>query len=89
MGYSYIGYYCNIRFYYRRKTAYFAKTAHAHFHNGSLVGLSRLKIVRGTPISLLKLPWFFSTLKPFDSTAATISLVLVFPTLPVIPTKGS
>ena len=38
------------------------------------------------PISLLKLPAVFNTLYFCESTEAIISFVLVFPTLPVIPT---
>ena len=42
--------------------------------------------VRGTPISLLKFPSVFSTRYFSASTAAMNSLVLVLPTLPVMPT---
>ena len=44
------------------------------------------KIVTGTPISLLKLACVLCTLNLFDKTAATISLVVVLPLDPVIPT---
>ena len=47
-----------------------------------------LKMVRGSPTSLLKFPWVFNTLYFAPNVAAIISLVLVFPTLPVIPTTG-
>ena len=47
-----------------------------------------LKTVRGSPSSLLKFPWVFKVLYFRERTAAIISFVLVFPTLPVIPTTG-
>ena len=61
----------------------------------SLIPISRTAIsqssricstVSGSPTSLLKFPSVFRTRKPFDSTLATNSFVLVFPTLPVMPT---
>ena len=45
-----------------------------------------LKTVSGSPISLLKLPSVFNTLYFSDKTELIVSLVLVLPTLPVIPT---
>ena len=49
--------------------------------------LSRSR-VRGRPTSLLKLPSVLRTLNFSPSTAATMSFVVVLPTLPVTPTKG-
>ena len=47
---------------------------------------SSVKTVSGRPISLLKLPCVFFTLYFCARTDAIVSFVLVFPTLPVIPT---
>ena len=47
-----------------------------------------LLIVTGTPSCELKLFGVLNTLRS-ESASATISLVVVFPTLPVIPTSGS
>ena len=46
----------------------------------------KLNIVNGSPISLLLFPCVFKVLYFCDITFATMSLVLVFPTLPVTPT---
>ena len=52
------------------------------------VFLSNVKHVRGRPIRLLRLPGVFPTLNLSPRTLAIVSLALVFPTLPVIPTTG-
>ena len=49
---------------------------------------SRPSRVRGVPMSLLKFSGVFSTRSFAPSTAASISLVVVFPTLPVTWMKG-
>ena len=63
----------------------------------SLIPISRTAIsssslrrntVRGSPSSLLKFPSVFKVRYFWESTAAIISFVLVFPTLPVMPTTG-
>ena len=46
-------------------------------------------IVIGTPTWLLLFPGVLYTENPAPRAAAIISLVVVFPTLPVMPTKGS
>jgi len=46
------------------------------------------KIVNGIPILLLLFPIVFNVLYFWETTLATISLVLVFPTLPVIAITG-
>ena len=48
----------------------------------------RRKRVRGRPSSLLKFPSVFSTRYFCPSTEATMSLVVVLPTLPVMPITG-
>ena len=47
---------------------------------------SRLKIVIGTPVSVLRFPMVRRTLNRCDRTAAAISLVDVLPLLPVMAT---
>jgi hypothetical protein len=49
---------------------------------------SSLSRVRGTPMSLLKFPSVLWTQNLAPSTAAVISLVVVFPTEPVTAIKG-
>ena len=45
-------------------------------------------MVRGRPIWLFWFPWVRMVLYPAEKANATISLVVVLPTLPVIPTTG-
>ena len=49
---------------------------------------SSWNIVSGTPIWLFWLPCVFMTRLPAERARATISFVVVFPTLPVMPTIG-
>ena len=48
----------------------------------------KLNKVKGTPKWLFKLPWFFSVWNVEETVAYIISLVVVFPTLPVTPIYG-
>lgn len=76
----------DIRPCHRCQTVHLSKIGNSHFQYRDFVFCANLKIVSGSPISLLKFPSVLSTLYRCSKTEAIISLVLVFPTLPVIPT---
>ena len=82
-----VGDYADARLCRPGKAADLAEVGHSHFNDGCLVAVLQPEQVLGRPTSLLKFPWVFRVAYWDSSTQAIISLVVVFPTLPVMPTN--